>query len=206
MPGYVYAIGIEGTALVKIGHARDVAKRLAALQSGLPYRLVVLHQEHVDEPRRVERALHDILRVVRERGEWFELPEIYYPSLFAQGIVSAEKQDGPMPSDLYALGRRIAAARAWHDISQKELAMYADVEQATIARLEKGRQKRPRRSTIASIAEALHVPLAALLNDDTHNPIEFLSVLERIPSMALRPQPPPAPRPRRLKGAAAAHS
>lgn len=82
MSGYVYAIGIVGTQYVKIGHARRPEKRLAALQGGLPFKLELLYVLKVDDPRGVERTLHELLADGHVRGEWFELPEEPLPRLF----------------------------------------------------------------------------------------------------------------------------
>lgn len=90
MTGYVYAIGMESTQYVKIGHARSPEKRLAALQSGLPFKLELLYVLKVKEPRTVERALHLLLAESQVRGEWFELPERPWPELFARAAAQAK--------------------------------------------------------------------------------------------------------------------
>lgn len=41
---YVYAIGIEGSTLVKIGMSRNPVSRLKTLEQSMPYTLVILHQ------------------------------------------------------------------------------------------------------------------------------------------------------------------
>jgi DNA-binding XRE family transcriptional regulator len=161
MSGYVYAIGIEGTALVKIGHALDVAKRLSALQIGLPYRLVVLHQEQVEQPRHVEKALHRMLNVIRERGEWFELPEVYFPSLFAQGIAKAELQgqEKSLSEEVNTLRQELRRIRRAKDLTQQELALLAGVNYTTISRIESGEAKQVYWETAVKLAKALKVSL-----------------------------------------------
>lgn len=61
MSGYVYAIGIEATIYVKIGHAKWPQKRLYAMQIGLPFKLELLYSLEVEHPAAVERALHEML-------------------------------------------------------------------------------------------------------------------------------------------------
>jgi hypothetical protein len=39
LSGYVYAIGIEATTYVKIGHAKSPERRLAAMQTSVPFKL-----------------------------------------------------------------------------------------------------------------------------------------------------------------------
>ena len=43
MTGYVYAISIEGSPLLKIGRARNPQRRLAAMQTGLPFKLALVY-------------------------------------------------------------------------------------------------------------------------------------------------------------------
>ena len=68
-----------------------------------------------------------------------------------------------MPLDLDKLGRRIAARRAWKRMSQQELAKEADLTQATIARIERGRKPGVHVQTLVAIADALGVSVDYLL-------------------------------------------
>lgn len=66
---YVYFVqSVEGGP-IKIGHACNLDSRLSALQSGNPTDLRVLAAFVADED--TEDALHDLLRSVCVRGEWF---------------------------------------------------------------------------------------------------------------------------------------
>ena len=74
--GYVYAIGVEGTTLVKIGRAGNVERRLEALQTSMPHRLEILHTRWEEDIRFVEKALHRLLQAFRTRGEWFQVERV----------------------------------------------------------------------------------------------------------------------------------
>jgi hypothetical protein len=83
--GYVYAIGIEGTTLVKIGRTYDVENRLRGLQSGIPYRLVLLHHRYEEDPGLVERQLHTLLCASRVKyGEWFNVQHAVLQQLWKE--------------------------------------------------------------------------------------------------------------------------
>jgi hypothetical protein len=65
----VYVVQMAKAKHVKIGVARDIAKRLRGLQSGNPERLKVLHTfagDYTDE-----KHLHGALTAWRLSGEWF---------------------------------------------------------------------------------------------------------------------------------------
>jgi hypothetical protein len=69
--GFLYAIGAEGTGLVKIGstHA-SVEKRLKELQTGQPFVLQVLAHITIETGvRQIEGYVHRFLAQERRRGE-----------------------------------------------------------------------------------------------------------------------------------------
>jgi hypothetical protein len=69
----VYAIG-SGKA-VKVGYARNVARRLAELQTGSPEELIIwttLTRLTRKEAQEIERRAHKALADCRTRGEWFK--------------------------------------------------------------------------------------------------------------------------------------
>lgn len=72
--GYVYFIGGDDTALIKIGYASNVARRLRALQTGSPVRLKVLSR--FPGSQRVEKSIHRRFRDYRTHGEWFSFPDL----------------------------------------------------------------------------------------------------------------------------------
>ena len=57
----------------KIGIARDVKRRLVALQIGNPYPLELVGFVPVDDPENAERYLHTRFSRCRLQGEWFRL-------------------------------------------------------------------------------------------------------------------------------------
>jgi hypothetical protein len=64
---------IKCNEFYKIGVANDLESRLASLQTGNPYPLVVLACFEFPNAGIVERALHQAFASVRSRGEWFAL-------------------------------------------------------------------------------------------------------------------------------------
>lgn len=69
---FVYVIHAQGTPRVKLGVTTDVDSRLRAIQTGCPYKCVVL-AKWPGSPR-LERKLHEHFKEHRKHGEWFELP------------------------------------------------------------------------------------------------------------------------------------
>jgi hypothetical protein len=74
---YVYIIGPKKTGPYKVGHAKSVPKRLAALQTGSPVRLRVWGAWRCPEgtAREVEQAVHKRLDWARVYGEWFDIDQ-----------------------------------------------------------------------------------------------------------------------------------
>jgi hypothetical protein len=72
--GTIYAIGAQGTPLVKIGStSKAVATRLAQLQTGQPFVLHVIAAANVEgNLSKIEHQIHIFLQAEQRRGEWFE--------------------------------------------------------------------------------------------------------------------------------------
>lgn len=64
----VYFIQASGGE-IKIGYAKDIARRLSALQTSHPGTLRVVRREHGGADR--EKFYHDMFSHLRIRGEWF---------------------------------------------------------------------------------------------------------------------------------------
>lgn len=76
--GYcVYVVGgPKGKKPVKIGYAKDMTKRLAALQVGSPVELTVwgdISKLRRHEAQNIEREAHKLLSDRHVRGEWFDI-------------------------------------------------------------------------------------------------------------------------------------
>lgn len=87
VPGFVYVIACRG--FFKIGIAQDVGQRLAMLQIGNPFDLVLLRSFPSNDPARDEETLHLALWKWRRRGEWFELPPSVLANLVALPTLAA---------------------------------------------------------------------------------------------------------------------
>lgn len=72
---YVYLIKCRSVPEYhKVGVALDVENRMAQLQTGSPFELVVEDCFAFDNAEIVERAIHQAWKNKRVRGEWFEMP------------------------------------------------------------------------------------------------------------------------------------
>lgn len=78
--GFVYFIQCKATKAIKIGHTRDVAKRLHNLQLGSAPLLGLVAMRWVSSPVEEESRLHERYSALRLRGEWFRLS----PDLLAE--------------------------------------------------------------------------------------------------------------------------
>lgn len=75
---YVYLIRCSGSTYYKIGVANDVGDRMAGLQTGCPYELVLIMTcgfETRTAATTAEAGVHRNLAKHRMHGEWFDLPK-----------------------------------------------------------------------------------------------------------------------------------
>lgn len=75
-----YAIEALDIGFIKIGKSTDVAKRLTALQTGMPCELRLLFVYDCD----IEKDLHAELWAYRARGEWFTKNDVVMATLEAR--------------------------------------------------------------------------------------------------------------------------
>jgi hypothetical protein len=73
--GCVYFIAAPELRRVKIGYARDLPRRLSALQVSSPCPLVLVAAVATDDPAGLERKLHKRFAHLRIQGEWFGLTD-----------------------------------------------------------------------------------------------------------------------------------
>ena len=111
----VYVVGTE-SGPYKIGIAADIPKRIAQLQTGNPYPLV-LHRELTDWgvfERDMERVLHTVLERYRLGGEWFDcsLAKIDDAIETAKALIEPEIVAAAERERRARLGRRRREARA----------------------------------------------------------------------------------------------
>lgn len=74
---YVYCIQIKGFDLFKVGYSNNVEKRLATLQTAIPFDLEIvdlIHCQDSDKARRIESIIHKYIEEHHYRGEWFKMP------------------------------------------------------------------------------------------------------------------------------------
>lgn len=72
MSEYVYFIQAQSGGPIKIGKAKDVAKRVMILQCGNPDLLVVRRTIPFADAEAAERRLHRAFTALRIQGEWFK--------------------------------------------------------------------------------------------------------------------------------------
>lgn len=171
--GYIYAIGAEGTSLIKIGSTRTNAEdRLKILQTGQPSSLHIIAAIPVESDlRRVEKCIHTFLESERRRGEWFNivLNVEQLTSLVLRAIehiaqvAPPEKLRRGVPNPwLMQLGERIRSSRARLRMSQAELARRIGISTTAMNAIEMGTTD-PRASRIKAIADVLNVSADYLL-------------------------------------------
>ncbi len=69
---FIYVFHAQGTPRVKLGVTRNIEGRRRGLQTGCPYKLVLLAKWLC--PPSIEKRLHSHFAAYRREGEWFELP------------------------------------------------------------------------------------------------------------------------------------
>jgi hypothetical protein len=92
--GYVYFLQAKETQYVKIGFtSHSLQQRIAALQCGCPFKLVLLFAVCVKDPAALEKRLQRKLSPYRLYGEWFVLPPNMLASLelFTSLLLGPEK-------------------------------------------------------------------------------------------------------------------
>jgi len=73
--GWVYFILGEDTGRCKIGHARDVERRLRGFQTGSSEELTIYGVIPAVNPFAMEKAIHKRFAELRIRGEWFTITD-----------------------------------------------------------------------------------------------------------------------------------
>lgn len=68
----VYFIECEG--FIKIGYAKDLARKVSNTQVGNPFKVKLLASFKTTRPHDDEATLHRMFKFYRVRGEWFRLP------------------------------------------------------------------------------------------------------------------------------------
>lgn len=74
--GFVYIIRCVGFPYYKIGQATNVKSRLAMLQTGVPFELIIEYANAVKDMNEAEIKIHDKYKDKCVRGEWFILTDV----------------------------------------------------------------------------------------------------------------------------------
>lgn len=64
---------LESDGFYKIGVADNITKRIRNLQTGNPHKINLVAACKFDKPHDLELGLHNLLKNVRDTGEWFRL-------------------------------------------------------------------------------------------------------------------------------------
>ena len=70
---YVYFVRVAGQSVFKVGISDNPERRLADMQIGCPYELLLYATALVTDAETVEKQLHRVLSSVQVRGEWFAI-------------------------------------------------------------------------------------------------------------------------------------
>jgi DNA-binding XRE family transcriptional regulator len=172
--GFIYAIGIEGMACVKIGKtAGSVEKRLMMLQTGQPALLILLASVPVNKDiHRIEKAIHHFLATDRQRGEWFAVAinQGQLEALILRAMESLAEETPPHIEERElqhapdSVGKRIKQLRQARGMAQGQLAGATGLPQSLLSQIENGvrRGSHMQIGVASRIACALHVSLDAL--------------------------------------------
>lgn len=175
--GTIYAIGAQGTSLIKIGSTRlSVATRLQTLQTGQPFPLHLLATVPVAaNVRRIEQQVHRFLAQERRRGEWFDiaLDAAALEHLVVRAVQCMQQEDESrrgeeqrkeLAQDAHStLGERVHLLRRRLGWTQRELGEAAGINTNTIARIERSDVKDPGGQMVARLARALRTTTDYLL-------------------------------------------
>jgi hypothetical protein len=116
MRPWVYVIA-STAGMVKVGISRAPAARLAALQTGHPFKLTLFRQ--VERPKgdalRVEQTAHRILRAHRQHGtEWFKVtPEEAAKAVETACEASEAREAAKIPRRIRYYGDDPKEAEEW---------------------------------------------------------------------------------------------
>lgn len=85
---YIYIIECEG--MFKVGLTASVDDRLRALQKSCPFPMKVRHYRRVERlaARRVEAAIHEMLKAHHLHGEWFSADYAIVLAAFKSGVTT----------------------------------------------------------------------------------------------------------------------
>ena len=163
--GTIYAIGMEGTALIKIGSTSGTpAQRIHQLQAGHPFAMHIVAAVSVPtDVQRIEKQVHRFLAHERRRGEWFAmtLDEDALTALVIRAMQYVQDEERPprtprhRPSPL--LGMAIKKARIEQGVSQQALETLTGIDFRHLSAIERG-DIDPRWSTVLKLAHALDPP------------------------------------------------
>jgi DNA-binding XRE family transcriptional regulator len=196
--GTIYAIGAQGTPLVKIGSTSTaVTTRLAQLQTGQPFPLHLIAAVSVEtDVARIEHQIHLFLQAEQRRGEWFEImidtPQLEALILRTVQCIERQKQlelelsqqtshphnprigmnpHADTPEKL--CGTRIRTLRQQQQMTLEEVGMKAGFTKQQIGRVEAGNINAPL-NTLVRIAAALNLNARDFFQDDdgTHTFLE----------------------------------
>ena len=131
----VYLVGLEGLNYFKIGISIDVDKRIEALQTSLPFQIVLHAYEHTPYALELEQQMHKRLSKYHVRGEWFELPLEEAQRTFKEFMMMARVDEamGNSSIDIDLVdrvnsddGQYISVAQQSPTIAQRILALLSD--------------------------------------------------------------------------------
>jgi DNA-binding XRE family transcriptional regulator len=174
--GTIYAIGMEGTSLIKIGSTTtSVESRLKLLQTGQPFPLRILAHVPVEtDVLIIEHRIHAFLAEERRRGEWFDIALdaealttlVVRAVQFVQEKATPRARSAPLWREGMALGERLQQLRMEKKMTQRKLERLAHLSDTAVSKIENG-SRTMAAVELKAIADALHVPLDAFFGPDS---------------------------------------
>nr|WP_285847540.1 GIY-YIG nuclease family protein [Heyndrickxia ginsengihumi] len=90
--GHIYFVRDEATGLVKIGHTKQLERRLRNLANQLPGNIELLHVIEVEKRYTVERSFQHFFAHKNVRSEWYDLSQEDIECLQAGNYPSVAKE------------------------------------------------------------------------------------------------------------------
>lgn len=165
--GYVYAIGIEGSPLIKVGYTMgDPEKRLKTLQVGIPFRLKLLKVYPSENPALIEYHLHRLLSEQRHGGEWFQFDLDLLDDFYRQastGDISRKSLPITGMTIQESIGERVRFRRMERHFCQKDFANLVGWKPDYLSRFERGHWTQIDPERLMAVAQALGISTDMLL-------------------------------------------
>ena len=78
---YLYAIGLDDSPLIKIGHSKNPDARIRQIQPFIPFPIYKIFSIEASKPVQSERCAHIMMHHFKAWGEWYDIPREKLPEI-----------------------------------------------------------------------------------------------------------------------------